>query len=464
MIGTHKTSTLRQLIASKLLLHVIAAALCILIANFLLNHAWLPLYFQMENNFPLPRQILFEPDLEHYQTISEEQLQSYAASLQVLDETLTVIESANSSVKPGYQYSIEQLLSLLLTDRDDRLLYSSHYINEAGQTITVILEQQLDDSIFELFQQNAHFYATLKILLTLIIIILVIFSFIRTIYKPLHENLTVIDASIAKTPHDRSHVDPSQFTLQETQTLLLSYNNMLDKLAQMEEENHKLEAQSHRLIANLSHDLKSPMTNLKGYAELLEQEQLPPEEEKLYISCIHSNISTLNSMVELLSEQVKYQYNDYPLQLERRDMNDFLREVCANYYTIFEKQGFQMEIQIAEEPFYLDFDTLNMRRVYANLLENISSHNSTPTQVQICTRLLPACYQVQIKDNGIGIAAGEQDKIFEPFYQGDISRTKQHSGLGLFAAKQILEKHGASIALESEPAYRTVFTIRFPLS
>ena len=68
---------------------------------------------------------------------------------------------------------------------------------------------------------------------------------------------------------------------------------------------------------------------------------------------------------------------------------------------------------------------------------------------------------MQIKDNGVGIAAEE---IFEPFYQGDISRTKQHSGLGLFVAKQILEKHGASIALESEPAYRTVFTIRFPLS
>ena len=73
---------------------------------------------------------------------------------------------------------------------------------------------------------------------------------------------------------------------------------------------------------------------------------------------------------------------------------------------------------------------------------------------------LAACYQVQIKDNGVGIAAEE---IFEPFYQGDISRTKQHSGLGLFVAKQILEKHGASIALECEPAYRTVFTIRFPL-
>lgn len=417
----------------------------------------------MSNNFPVPRQIFFEPDLEHYQTISEEQLQSYSASLQVLDETLTVIESANASVEPGYQYTVEQLLRLLLEDRDDRLLYSSHYVNENGQTITVILEQQLDASIFLLFQQNARFYATLKILLIIIVVNIAIFSFTHSIYRPLQENLTVIGHSIAKTPHDRSHVDLAQLTLKETQALLSSYNTMLDKLEQMQAEKNNLEAQSHRLIANLSHDLKSPMTSLKGYAELLEQTQLSPEEEALYISRIHSNIATLNSMVELLAEQVNYQYHDYPLQLERQDMNDFLRQICANYYTIFEKQGFEMEIQIAEEAFYLEFDGLNLRRVYANLLENILSHNTAPTQVQICTRLLPACYQVQIKDNGKGIAAEAQDKIFEPFYQGDLSRTNQHSGLGLFVAKQILEKHGASITLETEPAYRTVFTIRFPL-
>ena len=460
---THKPITLWQLIAYQLLFHIAIAAVCMFAANFVLNHYWLPFYFQMEDNFPRPRGLLLEAELDHYQSISETQLQELYASLQVLDESLTVIDSRNSSVATGYQYSEKELLSLLLVDRRDHLISTKQLKNAAGETIIVLLEQQLDSSVFELFQQNARLYAAIQIFIDILILLVCICSFIRAIYKPLRENLTVIGDSIAKTPHDRSHVDPSQLMLLETRALLLSYNTMLDELEQAKAENDKLEAQSHRLIANLSHYLKSPMTNLKGYAELLEQEQLSPEEEKLYISPIHSNISTLNSMVELLSEQVKFQYNDYPLQLERRDMNDFLREVCANYYTIFEKQGFQMEIQIDEEAFYLNFDALNMRRVYANLLENILSHNTAPTQVQICTQLLPIYYQVQIKDNGAGIAAEDQDKIFEPFYQGDVSRTKQHSGLGLFVVKQILEKHGAAISLESEPAYRTVFTIRFPL-
>ena len=149
-----------------------------------------------------------------------------------------------------------------------------------------------------------------------------------------------------------------------------------------------MEAKSHRLIANLSHDLKSPMTGLRGYTELLEQDNLSAKEQKEYLSHIHSNVTTLNSMVELLGEQVKYQYDDYQLNLERNDMNSFLREICANYYTIFEMKGFQLDIQIEEESHYMDFDSTHMRRVYSNLLDNILSHNINPTNVQIYSCLL----------------------------------------------------------------------------
>lgn len=467
MNETHKTMTLWHLIASRLLLHLTLAAICVCAVNVLLDHHWPPVYFQMEHSIPHPQELIIDPDLKQYQHLTAEQLQQLNASLQVLDETLTVTESINAAIQPGYQYTVEELLALLL-DRQrkhsDHLLYSEHFVNEAGQTVTVILEQHLDRNLFELFQQNARFYAFLKLFLSGLLLLLFMILFIRSIYKPLQKNLDIINSSIAKTPHDATPVDVSQVSLRETRLLLNTYNTMLEKMAQSKREKDALEAQSHRLIANLSHDLKSPMTTIKGYAELLEQEELTAEAQQLYIDRIHSNVSALNSMVELLSEQVKYQYNDYPLHLENKDMNDFLREICANYYTIFEKQGFLMEVQIEETPCYLTFDALCMRRVYANLLENILSHNTAPTQVQICTRILPDCYQIKVKDNGTGIAPSEQDKIFEPFYQGDPARTKQHSGLGLFAAKQLLEKHGASLRLEREPAYKTVFVIEFPLS
>lgn len=462
MNGIHKPITIWQLIASRLAMHIAVAVLCIVASNMLLNQFWMPVYFQMDHNLPQPRQLLLEPDLEHYQDISPEQLSLLSASLQVLDENLVVVESVNAAIEPGYQYSAQELTNLLLADQENQLLHTKQITAQDGTVLTVILKQQLDQDLFALLQQNARVYATITHAISGLVLIVCILSFIRSIYKPLQKNLTIINDSIARTPHNPTPVDPAQVSLLETQTVLRTYNTMLQEIEQAKAEKERLKEQSQRLIANLSHDLKSPMTSLRGYTELLEQQWLSPEEQQLYLSRIHSNISALNSMVELLSEQVQYQYNDYPLQLERKDMNQFLREICANYYTIFEKQGFTMEIDIPERPYYLEFDLLNMRRVYANLLENILSHNPTPAAVQICTASTAQGYRVQIKDNGVGIAAEQKDKIFDPFYQGDLSRTKQHSGLGLFVVQQILEKHGASILLEQEPAYKTVFTIHFP--
>ena len=453
--------TMWQFIAAKLLTHIVAAIfLGIVLVSVLLNRFWLPYYID-HSPWPAPDPVFFQLDLQQYPTFSEAELQKSDASLQVLDESFQVIYSLNSQRQPGYQYSAEELSDLTFKKWENHMLRTDKFVNQDGKTVIVLLQTDYDVSI--IFQQCARNYSLFLGITSSLIVILACISFIRSIYKPLQQNLNFINNSIAKTPYNSSHVDLSQVSLQETRLVLTTYNDMLDALEQIRQEKEHLKKQNHRLIANLSHDLKSPMTNLRGYAELLEQDVLSQEEYKQYLNHIHSNISSLNSMVELLSEQVKYQYNDYPLHLEYQDMNDFLREICANYYTIFEKQGFIIDIAIMEEPDYLQFDQLNMRRVYANLLDNILSHNPIPTQVQIATSVQPDCYLIQIKDNGTGIAPEDRDKIFEPFYQGDLSRTKQHSGLGLFVVKQILTKHNATIAIEQEAHYKTVFSIRFPL-
>ncbi|MGM9525721.1 MAG: sensor histidine kinase [Peptococcaceae bacterium] len=452
--------TLWQLIASRLVIHIVLALTAIFLAGFLLNQFWLPVYLSHADFVAFPHPFFLQIDLQQYEDISEEQLLESDAALLVLNEQLCVIKSVNSDKPVGYQYTVEALNDILLREEDNQMLRTDKFQNDSGETVIVMLQQ--NHNLLEMVHQSARLYAFSHLCVSGLIVILVCFSFVRSIYKPLQQNFSCISRNIAKTPHDTSRADPAQVSLQETQLVLHTYNTMLDEMEQMKKEREELEAQSHRLIANLSHDLKSPMTSLRGYAELLEQDDLAPEEQIRYLGYIHSNISTLNSMVELLSEQVKYQYNDYPLHLEHKDMNDFLREICASYYTIFEKRGFVMSVEIEDEPCYMDFDTVNMRRVYSNLLENIMSHNSQPTRVQIRTTLQADCYLVQIKDNGIGIAPEKRDKVFEPFYQGDESRTRQHSGLGLFVARQILEKHGATITLEAEPDYKTVFTIRFP--
>lgn len=453
------TPVIWKFIASRLMTHVIAAIVCIGIVNLLLNQFWLPIYMTYHLS-PIPGgAAMFQIDLQQYNSMSDDILIKNHASLIVLNDDLQVIYSINSDKTCGYQYSNDALNQLLLQKQKDYILRAEKIETPQGDSQIVLLK--IDSSFIDVIEQSAHNYSLFVIGCNGIIILLACISFIRSIYKPLQNNLNHINQVIQKTPHDTSPADISQASFMETKLVLQTYNTMLNKMEEIQQQKEESENKSHRLIANLSHDLKSPMTSIRGYAELLEQENLTSAEQTHYLSHIHNNITALNSMVELLSEQVKYQYHDYHLQLEEKDMNAFLREICANYYTIFDQHGFVMDIDIAEEPFLMFFDCTNMRRVYSNLLDNILSHNPEPAQVQIRTANSKEAYLVQIKDNGIGIEQTNKDKIFEPFYQGDLSRTHQHSGLGLFVVKQILEKHNASITLEQEPAYKTVFTIRF---
>jgi len=131
---------------------------------------------------------------------------------------------------------------------------------------------------------------------------------------------------------------------------------------------------------------------------------------------------------------------------------------------IFTDKGFSMEVDIPEDKVYLNFDKENLKRVFVNILENCYSHNQEPTQVLVKAQVKDNHYLVSFKDNGVGIPEDAKDKIFEAFYQVDSSRQGNNSGLGLFIAKQIVEKHGGEISYISQKDYRTVFEIRLPLA
>ena len=130
---------------------------------------------------------------------------------------------------------------------------------------------------------------------------------------------------------------------------------------------------------------------------------------------------------------------------------------------IFDKHGFDVNIEIDESTHIMEFDSTNMKRAFCNLFENCLSHNKVPTKFEVSTFMKNGVYFIQFKDDGIGVAKENKDHIFELFFQGDNSRSKNHGGLGLFVTKQIIEKHGGEITLKSEPDYKTVFEIQFKI-
>lgn len=305
---------------------------------------------------------------------------------------------------------------------------------------------------------------TFKIMMWTILGVIVIFAlaviiYINSVIAPLSKSLIFIEDSIIKTPYNPSPVNIHTSRLKEIQAILFAYNTMIEKLERTTEAKDSAEKQSKQLISNLAHDLKSPITVLKGYSEILLSDNLSEEEKKQYIGYINKNTNDLASMINLLFEQIKYHSKEYKLSLAHADIYELLRDTCASYYTIFTNNGFDFDADIPDDMLLLNIDVINMKRVFTNLLSNAMGHNPNPTKVKVCTSIVSNYLKINFMDDGIGIDESFKKDLFEPFFQANESRNGQNSGLGLYVVKQIIEKHNGTIELTSTADYKTCFVI-----
>jgi len=344
------------------------------------------------------------------------------------------------------------------------LYYIDEYIDDESEILTGYILKNLSESFIATPKLIATVYTSSLVVITLAIVSLFVYLLINRIYKKVKQSYKLISSNIEKVPYERKPIDLDNIKLSETAQVAETYNTMIDEMNKINDEKANLAESNNRLISNLSHDLKSPLTTLKGYSEMMIGEESDIEKLKTCAEFINNSTIDLDYLVNVLFEQIKMQNADYSLNVESDDINEFLRGICANYYMIFTDKGFSMEVDIPEDKVYLNFDKENLKRVFVNILENCYSHNQEPTQVLVKAQVKDNHYLVSFKDNGVGIPEDAKDKIFEAFYQVDSSRQGNNSGLGLFIAKQIVEKHGGEISYISQKDYRTVFEIRLPLA
>ncbi|MEG1863641.1 MAG: HAMP domain-containing sensor histidine kinase, partial [Oscillospiraceae bacterium] len=273
-----------------------------------------------------------------------------------------------------------------------------------------------------------------------------------------------IQTNIIKTPYDFSTVDSSQVRLAEGKSVLDSYNAMVKNLKEAQTEKEDAVNANKQLVSNLAHDLKSPITILKGYAEVLGTQELTDKERKEYISYIYKSSNDLNNLLNLLFEQVKYGSPDIKMNLVRTDINAILRQSCANYYMLFDNRGFDFNVGIPEEECFVYLDSVHINRVFSNLLQNVLNHNSVPSPVCVSSNVEDGNCVIRFMDDGVGINSDNKEKIFQPFFQEDSSRNKQNSGLGLYVVRQIMLNHEGNIELESSEDFKTIFKLTMKLS
>ena len=223
-------------------------------------------------------------------------------------------------------------------------------------------------------------------------------------------------------------------------------NEMSVQLREKEEREKRQQRSKDELITNVSHDLRSPLTSIIGYVELL-KETGPEDRQRFaeYIEVVERRLTGLNGLINELFEYTKLNSAHQLPDMEKRDMLELLRHILYEYKVLMEAEGLTLSWQLEAESHMAHINTPQMVRVFQNLLDNARryTHRAAPVTVTAQdTGRLHICITNRVADpHGI-----EPDRIFERFYCGDRARSApQSSGLGLAIVKRIVELHGGQV-------------------
>ena len=220
----------------------------------------------------------------------------------------------------------------------------------------------------------------------------------------------------------------------------------------------KYEEMKKEFIGNLSHELKTPLTSIKGFVEVMK------EEGKLkYIDIIERNIDRMIQIVKDIQMLSKLEYRKTKAQIESVDALDILKDIEKLFYKKAEEKGLNLLMEVEEKPFYIKVDPYLFEEMLVNLVDNAIRYTDRGS-VSVKIYRGKGGFFVEVKDTGIGIPEKHINRIFERFYVVDKSRSKRTggTGLGLSIVKHIVLLHNGKIDVRSVPGEGTTFTIFIP--
>lgn len=233
------------------------------------------------------------------------------------------------------------------------------------------------------------------------------------------------------------------------------FNNVREHINELLEDNISKKQNMKEMVVNISHDLKTPLTVIKGYVEgLREGVANTPEKQNKYLSIIYSKAVEMNSLIDALSAYAKLDMDGISYNFMELDINEHLTEGLDEIKTDLEMNNFEIYFHpCIEERVSVIADAAQFKRVINNLISNSKKYAAKDRKGRIDIRvgLMSEFVRVSVEDNGIGIPKEARVKVFERLYRVDESRNSKigGSGLGLAIVKKIIEDHGGRVWAES---------------
>lgn len=372
-------------------------------------------------------------------------------SSQPLDRDNSVyVDGFDPSANAGSYYSIgdffgsfdEDVLSVSAPITEDYRVKGYVVIHKSMNEILAFTNQLLNIS-----------YIMMLILFLLSLIIL--FFFTQMVYIPLRKITKATEQYASGNLHYQFQVDSND----EMGYLAASLSYMASELAKGDDNQKKL-------VANVSHDFRSPLTSIKGYSEALLDGTIPPEMASKYLGVIKDESDRLIKLTNNLLTLNNLNTEGMILDITDFDINEIIRKSVATFEGTCRNKRISLRLVLTGDELYVKGDVGKIQQVLYNLLDNAIKFSHKDSSIKLETQEKHNKVLISVKDQGIGIPKESVRLVFDRFYKTDISRgkDKKGTGLGLSITREIIRAHGENINVISTEGEGSEFFFTLPLS
>lgn len=289
--------------------------------------------------------------------------------------------------------------------------------------------------------------------ISILIGIIVAFFNSRIITKPLKE-MRIFARKISNGNYD---AQVNVKTNDEIGELADSLNYMADRL-------NDIENMRKTLVQNVSHDLRTPLTGIKGHLELVSDPDFDENEKEHSLQVIRSEVERMEEMVEELSRLSNIDSKNFNLNLQKLDINPVVNETAELMSIEARKKGLEFNTNIQKSPIHINADSLKLKEILMNIINN-SLKFTESGYIKISTASTKTSAIIKVEDTGTGIDEKDLPHIFERFYRGEKSRASIAGGLGigLTIVRELTYAQNGRIEIESPGHNGTIVTLTFPL-
>ena len=397
-------------------------------------------------------------------------------------ENMEYVESLNNRIKDKYAFLVLRKDGKIVYSGDEAVTrslagklpgYGEHSTDVDGGTYVggsrPLLVKQKDflyldgaeGSAFVITDVNG-ILGELKHSLAQVFISVIIIMFLTAalitwwLYRSMLRPLKALQESTNRMKEGDLNVSVQPMCDDEIGELCGDFEEMRLHMKSLLEEKMQHEREAKELISNISHDLKTPLTAIKGYAEgIMDGVADTPEKREKYLRTIYTKANDMSTLVDELSMYAKIDTNSVPYNFRNLNLNQYLEDSIEETRLDLELQNMELAYfpYVSREQEIIA-DPEQMKRVVNNIINNAVKYREPTRRGIICVRTTEIddyYVRVEIEDNGRGIAAKDLPNIFDRFYRADISRNSSTggSGLGLAISRKILEDHGGKIWAES---------------